>query len=73
MQFIAQGYDIIIAHGALYANIVKDLAPSHPTVIFAYGTGEDTSTPNVFSYAPKSEQTGYLNGIAAGLGTKTNV
>lgn len=73
MQFIAQGYDIIIAHGAQYANIVKDLAPSHPTVIFAYGTGEDTSTPNVFSYTPKSEQTGYLNGIAAGLGTKTNV
>ncbi|HKL59961.1 MAG TPA: BMP family ABC transporter substrate-binding protein, partial [Sphaerochaeta sp.] len=27
MQFIAQGYDIIIAHGAQYANIVKDLAP----------------------------------------------
>lgn len=73
MQFIAQGYDIIIAHGAQYANIVKDLAPSHPSVIFAYGTGEDTSIPNVFSYTPKSEETGYLNGIAAGLGTKTNV
>ncbi|HKM05796.1 MAG TPA: BMP family ABC transporter substrate-binding protein, partial [Sphaerochaeta sp.] len=73
MQFIAQGYDIIIAHGAQYANIVKDLAPSYPSVIFAYGTGEDTSIANVFSYTPKSEQTGYLNGIAAGLGTKTNV
>ncbi len=73
MQFIAQGYDIIIAHGAQYASIVKDLAPSHPSVIFAYGTGEDTSIPNVFTYTPKSEQTGYLNGIAAGLGTKTNV
>lgn len=73
MQFIAQGYDIIIAHGAQYANIVKDLAPTYPSVTFAYGTGEDTSIPNVFSYTPKSEETGYLNGIAAGLGTKTNV
>lgn len=73
MQFIAQGYDIIIAHGSQYANIVKDLAPNHPSVIFAYGTGEDTSIPNVFTYTPKSEQTGYLNGIAAGLGTRTNV
>ncbi|MDY0290652.1 MAG: BMP family ABC transporter substrate-binding protein [Sphaerochaeta sp.] len=73
MQFIAQGYDIIIAHGAQYANIVKDLAPNYPSVIFAYGTGEDTSIPNVFTYTPKSEETGYLNGIAAGLGTKTNV
>ncbi len=72
MQFIAQGYDIIIAHGAQYANIVKDLAPSYPSVIFAYGTGEDTSLENVFTYTPRSEQTGYLNGIAAGLGTKTN-
>ncbi|HKM06791.1 MAG TPA: hypothetical protein VJ869_07350 [Sphaerochaeta sp.] len=58
MQFIAQGYDIIIAHGAQYANIVKDLAPSHPTVIFAYGTGEDTSTPNVFSTPPRVSRQG---------------
>ena len=73
MQFIAQNYDIIIAHGAQYANIIKDLAPSYPSIIFAYGTGDDTSLENVFTYTPKSEQTGYLNGIAAGLGTKTNV
>lgn len=73
MQFIAQGYDIIIAHGAQYASIVKDLAPTYPSVIFAYGTGEDTSMENVFSYTPRSEQTGYLNGVAAGLSTKSNV
>ena len=70
---LPRGYDIIIAHGSPVCKHSKGSCPQPSLGHLAYGTGEDTSIPNVFTYTPKSEQTGYLNGIAAGLGTKTNV
>ena len=40
--------------------------------MFAFGTTSDVIAPNVFSYMPQSEETGYLSGIVAGLTTKKN-
>ncbi len=71
-QYIADGFDLIIAHGAQYRNMVTDLASEFPDVSFAFGTSSDIVGDNVFTYMPESEETGYLSGLIAGMLTKTN-
>ncbi len=70
-QYIADGFDLIIAHGSQYKNMVADLAAEFPDVSFAFGTSSEIIADNVFTYMPESEETGYLSGIIAGLLTKT--
>ncbi|MFA6846317.1 MAG: BMP family protein [Sphaerochaetaceae bacterium] len=72
-QYVAQGYDIIICHGAQYKNLVLEMAEEYPNVSFAFGTSAEVGPKNVFTYMPESEETGYLSGIIAGMTTKTNV
>jgi len=72
-QYATKGFDIIICHGAQYKNLVTELAPDYPATSFAFGTSADIGGKNVFTYMPESEQTGYLNGIIAGLVTKSNI
>lgn len=71
-QYIADGFDLIIAHGSQYRNMVSDLAAEFPDVSFAFGTNSDIIADNVFTYMPESEETGYLSGLIAGLLTKTD-
>jgi basic membrane protein A len=71
-QYANNHFDIIICHGAQYKNLVTELAPDYPATTFVFGTSGDIGGKNVFTYMPESEQTGYLNGIIAGLVTKTN-
>lgn len=71
-QFVADGYDLIIAHGAQYKNLVLEMADQYPNVSFAYGTAAEIGPKNVFTYMPESEETGYISGIIAGMLTKTN-
>jgi basic membrane protein A and related proteins len=49
------------------------MAEEFPRTTFAFGTSADTGPKNVFTYMPQSEETGYLNGMIAGLTTKANV
>lgn len=72
-QFVADGYDLIIAHGAQYKNLILELADMYPNVSFAYGTSAELGPENVFTYMPESEETGYLSGLIAGMLTKTNI
>ncbi len=72
-QYIADGFDLIIAHGAQYKNLVVELAAEYPDVSFAFGTSPDIVADNVFTYMPQSEETGYLSGLIAGLLTKSNI
>jgi basic membrane protein A len=72
-QYASGGYDIIIAHGAQYKNLILEMAEEFPKTSFAFGTSADVGPKNVFTYMPESEQTGYLNGLIAGLVTKSNV
>ena len=72
-QYAAQGYNIIIGHGAQYKNMILEMADEFPNVTFAFGTSAEVGPKNVFTYMPESEETGYLNGIIAGLSTKSNV
>jgi basic membrane protein A len=72
-QYAAQGYHIIIGHGAQYKNLILEMAEEFPNVTFAFGTSAEVGPKNVFTYMPESEETGYLNGVIAGLSTKSNV
>ena len=71
-QYAAQGYNIIIGHGAQYKNLILEMAEEFPNVTFAFGTSNEIGPANVFTYMPESEETGYLNGIIAGLTTRSN-
>ena len=72
-QYASKGFEIIICHGAQYKNLVLEMAEEFPKTSFAFGTSADIGPKNVFTYMPESEQTGYLNGIIAGMVTKANV
>lgn len=72
-EYALQGYDMIIAHGAQYQNLLNEIAPEFPEISFAYGTGFATEHPNIFAYDPHAQEGAYLLGILAGLKTKTNV
>lgn len=72
LQYAGQGYDVIIGHGAQYKNLITEMATEYPDITFAFGTSAEIVGPNVFSYMPESEETGYLNGLIAGMLTKTN-
>ncbi len=72
-QYASKGFEIIICHGAQYKNLVLEMAEEFPRTSFAFGTSADIGPKNVFTYMPESEQTGYLNGIIAGMVTKANI
>ena len=72
-QYAAQGFNIIIGHGAQYKNMIMEMAEEFPNVTFAFGTSAEKGPKNVFTYMPESEETGYLNGVIAGLTTKSNI
>lgn len=69
-QYATQGYDIIIAHGAQYFGILKEIAPEFPKITFAYGTGAQ-SGPNIFAYEPQAQEGAYLMGLIAGKISKS--
>jgi basic membrane protein A len=71
-QYVAEGYDIIIGHGAQYKNLMLEMADEYPDTTFAFGTSSEKGPANVFTYMPESEETGYLSGIIAGMVTKNN-
>jgi basic membrane protein A len=72
-QYVSQGYHIIIAHGAQFKNLCLEMAEEFPKTVFAFGTSAEVGPANVFTYMPESEETGYINGIIAGLTTKNNI
>ncbi|GEJ58917.1 BMP family lipoprotein [Anaeromyxobacter diazotrophicus] len=72
-QYASKGFDIVICHGAQYKNLVLEMADEFPKTTFAFGTSAEVGPKNVFTYMPQSEETGYLNGLIAGLATKANV
>jgi basic membrane protein A and related proteins len=72
-QYASSGFDIVIAHGAQYKNLVLEMAEEFPKTTFAFGTSAEIGPRNVFTYMPQSEETGYLNGLIAGMVTRSNV
>jgi basic membrane lipoprotein Med (substrate-binding protein (PBP1-ABC) superfamily) len=68
---------LVIAHGSQYGSSLREIAPDFPDVSFAHGTTVDTFVTeginNVFAYEAAADQGGYVNGVMAGLLTKSNV
>lgn len=63
-------YDLIIVHGAQFANALTAVAEENPDQVFVVGTSDKILGDNIFTYMPQSEEPGYLNGIAAGMLSK---
>lgn len=72
-QYANKGFSIVICHGAQFKNLVVEMADEFPKTSFAFGTSADIGPRNVFTYMPQSEEVGYLNGIIAGMVTRTNI
>lgn len=72
-QYVADGYDIIIGHGAQYKNLILEMADEFPDVTFAFGTSAEVGPENVVTYMPESEETGYLSGMIAATISKDQV
>jgi basic membrane protein A len=76
-DYASEGYDLVIAHGSQYGSSLQEIAPDFPETAFAHGTTVNTFTDegitNVFAYEAASQEGGYVNGVMAGMLTKTNV
>ncbi len=76
-EYAANGYDLVIAHGAQYGDSLMEIAPDFPEVSFAWGTstrtGADQGITNIFAYEPRGDQAGYVTGVLAAKLTKAKV
>ncbi len=76
-DYAAEGYNLVIAHGAQYGTSLFEIAPDFPDTSFAWGTttntGADEGVTNVFAYGPRAEQGGYVSGVLAAQLTKSGI
>jgi basic membrane lipoprotein Med (substrate-binding protein (PBP1-ABC) superfamily) len=74
-QWVETGdYDLIIAHGSQYGEVIQTLAPEFPEVSFAWGTDVNTfGLDNVFAYEAAAAEGGYVNGVMAASLTESNI
>ena len=73
-DYASQGFDIVIAHGSQYGSSVQEIAPDFPAITFAWGTDVNTfGMANVYAYTAAAEEGGYINGVMAGMLTKSGV
>ena len=76
-RYAGQGYNLVIAHGSQYGNLIKKIAPEFPQISFCWGTGGDPFTnlgiKNVFGYTSLAEQSGFVMGALAGKLTRTGI
>lgn len=76
-DYAADGYNLVIAHGAQYGTSLFELAPDFPETSFAWGTttntGADEGVTNVFAYEPRAEQGGYVSGVLAANLTEAGI
>jgi basic membrane lipoprotein Med (substrate-binding protein (PBP1-ABC) superfamily) len=73
-DYASQGFDIVIAHGSQYGSSVQEIAPDFPNITFAWGTDVNTfGMANVYAYTAAAEEGGYINGVMAGMLTKSGI
>lgn len=76
-DYASEGYDLVIAHGAVIGTALPQIAPDFPEVSFAWGSSADTfqslGVENVFAYNVLAQQGGYVLGTMGALLTKSNV
>lgn len=76
-DYAAEGYDLVIAHGAQYGNSVFEVATDFTETSFAWGTSSDTGADrginNVFAYGAVANEGGYVNGVVAAMLSENDV
>jgi basic membrane protein A len=70
-DYIAQGYDIIIAHSFTYQDAVFQVATEYPNVNFGWPGGIKGTAKNVADYDQPFYEPAYLVGILAAYVSKT--
>jgi basic membrane lipoprotein Med (substrate-binding protein (PBP1-ABC) superfamily) len=69
--YASRNYDLVIAHGSQYGQLIEKVAPEFPKTSFAWGTTAETfNLPNVFAYQAAAQEGGYVNGVLAANLTK---
>lgn len=70
--YAGDGYNLVIAHGSQFIDVVNSVAGDYPDTIFtiSYAAADVSEHPNVACVAPVNN--GFLMGIVAGALTETN-
>ena len=75
-DYAADGYNLVIAHGAQYGTSLFELAPDFPETSFAWGTTTNTVpmkvSPTSLPMNPVPKQGGYVSGVVAAYLTEVN-
>ncbi|HSL45127.1 MAG TPA: BMP family protein [Anaerolineales bacterium] len=72
--YASRDYDLVIAHGTQYGDILKEIAPEFPETSFAWGNSTSTwDLPNVFAYEAAAQEGGYVNGVLTATLTDSKV
>lgn len=67
-DYASRGFDVVLATSSAYGSSIAEIAPEFPEVSFIWGTNPDTlDQPNVYAFAARSEQAGYVGGLVAGM------
>jgi basic membrane protein A len=71
--YASNGYDVVFAHGAQYADAVLRIAPEYPDVQFCLTSCTFTQDPNVSSIHNQNGQQGFLEGVVAAVVSKSDI
>ena len=75
-DYAAEGYDLVIGHGAQFGEPLFEVAADFPETSFAWGTttntGADKGLENVFAYEANAQEGAYVNGVIAAMLTEAN-
>jgi basic membrane lipoprotein Med (substrate-binding protein (PBP1-ABC) superfamily) len=76
-DYAADGYNLIIAHGSQYGSSMAEVAPDFPETSFAWGSTVNTyqgeGIENIFAYAARTQDSGYLEGVLMANMTESGV
>lgn len=67
-DFASRDFDVIIAASSAYGSSIEEISTEFPNVSFVWGTNPETfGHDNVYAFAVRSEQGGYVGGVMAGM------
>lgn len=70
-DYAKKGYDLVIAHSALYGGAVKEIAKEFPNTAFAWSTDDEAyGPPNVTAYGSATQEGAYVLGVMASMLSK---
>lgn len=71
--YASQGYNLVIGHGAEFADAAKAVAADFPDVMFGDVSSTEAQEPNVFAITNNNDEQGFLAGYTAACLSESNV